>query len=82
MDKLAPKRHGFVPKKPLEDILSHLRNHSLNFDDQSQSTRPVVNENHKDGGKQSRHIHEVYEVDFENKRNGHILYRMIMNRHK
>jgi hypothetical protein len=70
MARLAPKRHGFVPKKPLEVILSHLRNHSLNVDDQSQSTRPVVNEKHKDGGKQSRHLQEVCEVDFKNKRNG------------
>jgi hypothetical protein len=35
MTRLAPKRHDFVPKKPLEDVLSHLRNGSLNVTDQS-----------------------------------------------
>jgi hypothetical protein len=82
MAKLAPKRYEFMPKKPLEVIHSHLRNQSLKVDDQSRSVRPTVNENHRDEGKQSRHIHEVCEVDFKNKRNGRILSRMIRNKHK
>jgi len=71
-----------VHKKPLEDVLSNLRNQSLNFYDQSQSVRPVVREKHKEWGKQYGHLQEVYEVDFKNKRNGRIPSRMIINRHK
>jgi hypothetical protein len=41
-----------------------------------------VSEKHKEQGKQTRHLQEVCEVDFKNKRNGRILSRMIRNRHK
>ena len=55
-ERSVPKRHGFVPKKPLEVVLSNLRNQSLNFYDQSQSVRPVVREKHKEWGKQYGHL--------------------------
>jgi hypothetical protein len=79
---LAPKIHDIVPRKPLEVVLIHLRNHSLSVVDMSQSTRPTVKEKHREKGKQTRHLQEVWEVEFKNKRNGHILSRMIRNRQK
>ena len=70
MTGMKSKTYEFIPKKPLEEVLSHLRNGSLNVTDQSQSLIPTVNEKFKTQCKQNRHLHEVCEVDFKKKRNG------------
>ena len=82
MTIMEPKGHEFMPKKPLEEVLIHLRNGSLNFVDQSQPPIPVVNEKFKGKGKQTRNLQESCDVDFKNKRSGQILSRIIRNKHK
>jgi hypothetical protein len=47
MTRMASKKHEFMPKKPLEEVLSRLRNESLNVVGHSQPPIPVVNENLK-----------------------------------
>jgi hypothetical protein len=43
---------------------------------------PRINEKPKEQGKRTRQLRDVFEIDFKNKRIGHILSRMIRNRHR
>jgi hypothetical protein len=80
MTKMESKKQEFVSKKSLEEVLSHLRNESLNVVGHSQHPTLVVIGKFKGQGKQIRE--EVCDVDFKNKRSGRILSRKIRNKHK
>jgi hypothetical protein len=80
MAEMTSKRREFIPKKPLEEVLSRLRSRSPNIFGHSQPQNSVVSNKVKRKGKQIRQ--DVCDLDFKNKRSGRILSRMTRNKYQ
>jgi hypothetical protein len=66
--EITSKKHEFIPKRSLEEILSHLRSRSPNIPGHSQPQNSVVNNKIKRKGKQIKQ--DACDMDFKNKRSG------------
>jgi hypothetical protein len=78
--KVTSRKHKFIPKKSLEEVLSHLRGKVPVVPNPVQK---LVYENKikiKRQGK--KNTQRVDDIDFRNKRNGRLLSRMTRNRHQ
>jgi hypothetical protein len=77
------KRKEFVPKRSLETVLTSLKDRLSDYVDyQSQPMYSMIEEKPKEQRKIIRQLHQACEIDFRNKRVGHILSRMIQNRNR
>jgi hypothetical protein len=78
--EVTSKKHEFIPKKSLEEILSHLRDKAPVTPDPVQN---MVSEDKIKIKRQGKKVtQKVNDLDFRNKRNGRLLSRMTRNRHQ
>jgi hypothetical protein len=78
--EVTSRKRKFIPKKSLEEVLSHLRDKVHVVPDPVQNS--VYEDKIKIKRQSKKNTQRVNDLDFINKRNGRLLSRMTRNRHQ